>query len=274
MKIGVSTLACDGWTLEHAINVCRDNGIEALEIRMGIHEWSKENQEEKELRAVYEKIREAGMVVSDLATGIVVTEYDEKALLELERCAQIASIWKCEGLRIMLGNFRTTWSELLQTMDYEEIIRWIRAADRIMELHGTKLWIETHNEFATGESLEKLIEDSGCMNCQLIWDIMHPLEAGEMVEQTMSHMKRWLAHVHIKDGKPWEDKNLANYQYTRIGDGTIPIESIIILLRENGYRGYCSLEWEGIWRKELRGEGFEPETAIRDYAIMMRRLLR
>ena len=68
----------------------------------------------------------------------------------------------------------------------------------------------------------------------------------------------------------------AGHLYTKIGSGTIPIADILALLKENGYRGFYSLEWEGKWREELReelrGEGFEPEKAIEDYVLMMKHL--
>lgn len=272
MKLAVSTLACDGWDLDYAVKVCSTCGIQALEVRMGIHDWSDIRMEDVKVKEIYEKINAGGLEVSDLATGVVVSGYQEESLDEIERCAQIANLWKCRGLRIMLGNFRGRWSEPPKPLDYEGIIQWLRAADPIMEQYHTEIWIETHNEFAEGKILKKVIEDCGCKNCRLIWDIMHPLEAGETIEETMEFMNGLLAHVHIKDGRPKEDKDLIDYLYTKIGSGTIPITDILALLKENSYQGFYSLEWEGKWREELRGEGFEPEKAIEDYVLMMKHL--
>jgi hypothetical protein len=41
------------------------------------------------------------------------------------------------------------------------------------------------------------------------------------------------------------------------------------MLQKDGYRGYYSLEWEGVWRKELNGEGYEPEKAIASFRKLM-----
>lgn len=273
MKLSISTLACDGWTLEYSVEVCRECGADALEVRMGIHEWSKMDSSDKKLKSNYQIIENAGLKVSDLATGVVVTRYDENALHEIERCAQIAGLWKCRGLRVMLGHFKKRWSEPYPESDYEGILRWLRAADQIMERYGTEIWIETHNDFSTGQRLKKVLEESGGRNCRLLWDIMHPLEAGETVEDTMNYMKGLLAHVHIKDGRPKEDTDLVDYQYTKIGEGAIPVGKVVQLLRQDGYDGYYSLEWEGKWREELRGAGFEPENAIRGYVEVMRRFI-
>jgi sugar phosphate isomerase/epimerase len=262
MKKAISTLACDGWTLEKSLQVCVQNDIQAMEIRMGIHPWSQLNLTDEEYRCIYSEITAAGLIISDLGTSVVVQQYNEAALQEIERCAQIAQLWNCKGLRIMLGHFRISWSESMQELDYAGIIRWIQEADARMAYYGTEIWIETHNEFATGESLNQILKDSGVKRCKLIWDIMHPLESGEQPEDSFKYMSPHLVHVHIKDGQPWLDTDLANYQYTHIGTGVIPIEAIIRLLQKNNYDGFYSMEWEGKWRKELQQEGFDAENEI------------
>lgn len=272
MKIAISTLACNGWSLEKSLNICRQSGIQALEIRMGIHEWSKEDLEDCEYEKIYEQIQSYGLQVSDLGTSVVVCNYNERALQDLERCAHIACLWKCKGLRIMLGNFRTRWSEQLPEIDYVGIITWLREADRIMERYNTQVWIETHNEFATAKPLMGLLKDAKVHHCHLIWDIMHPLEEGEQPDTTLALMHDALVHVHIKDGMPWDDSDMANYKYTKIGEGIIPIQEIIEMLKQHDYQGYYSLEWEGIWRKELWGPEFDAENVISEYAKMMQHL--
>lgn len=69
MKLGISTLACNGWTLEKSLEVCRQNGIGALEVRMGLHPWSQLDLAEEEYRRIARAIEEAGVVVSDLGTA-------------------------------------------------------------------------------------------------------------------------------------------------------------------------------------------------------------
>ena len=39
--------------------------------------------------------------------------------------------------------------------------------------------IETHNEYATGQSLRKLLDDVNRLNIKIIWEIIHPIEDGE-----------------------------------------------------------------------------------------------
>ena len=270
MKTAISTLACAGWTLEKSLQVCKEYNIQALEIRMGLHLWSDLSLTDAEYLGIYDKIVQAGMIVSDLGTSVVVCGDDDAALVEIERCAQIARLFGCTGLRIMLGNFYNRRSEPRKPIHYAGILSWLRKADAIMQQYNTQIWVETHNEFATGKALRKLLQDTGAKNIKLVWDIMHPLEARESLQESYNFMQPDIAHVHIKDGKPWSDTDMENYCYTPIGKGCVDIGSAVRILQSGGYSGYYSLEWEGVWRKEIQGPDFPPEQAIADFSNLMK----
>lgn len=270
-KLAVSTLAFQNWSLEDAVKACRENGIEAMEIRMNFHPWSDLSLPDSEYLRNYELLKENQIRVSDLGTGIRMNGYDKEGLKELERCSQIANIMQCQGLRIMLGNKRKLWSENVPKIDYEGLVRWMIEADEIAQRYRTQIWIETHNEFATGKVLRGLLEQHPFRNIRLLWDIMHPLEAGERPSETLSYFKDDLVHVHIKDGMPWENADMSSWKYTRIGEGIIPIKEIVEMIRLSGYEGYYSLEWESSWREELRGEGFAVDDMIRQYCEYMKK---
>lgn len=268
-KLAASTLAFQGWTLEDAVKTCRDNGIEAMEIRMNFHPWSDLSLPDHEYTKMYEYLCENRLKVSDLGTGIRINHYDENGLKELERCSQIANLLHCTGLRIMLGYKRVLWSETVPEVDFDGVVEWMIRADEILDRYHTEIWIETHNEFATGKILRELLNRHEFKHIRLLWDIMHPLEAGEAPEETLEFMGKDLVHVHIKDGMPWEDPDRSSWKYTRIGEGAVPIKAILDMITASGYDGYFSLEWESSWREELRGEGFEIGKMIGQYREFM-----
>ena len=270
MKLAISTLVCKDWTLEETIAVCCTCGIDALELRMGIHDWSKENLPDHHYAQMQKQLEREGLCVSDLATGVVVDADSKESLQQIERCAQIARILGCKGLRIMLGHFRTRWSEKIEAPDHAGIVRWLQAAEPIMAQYDTEIWIETHNEYSSGASLADLVNEAALNRCHFIWDIMHPLEVGEQPADTIAHMKQHLVHVHIKDGKPWPDKDLASFCYTALGDGELPIQQIIRQLNEIHFAGYYSLEWEAIWREELREKNYDCKSIVKEYATYMK----
>lgn len=268
-KLAASTLAFQDWTLEDAAEACRRNGIDALEIRMNFHSWSNLALPDSEYERMYQFLHNKGLAVSDLATGIRINGYMEEKLEELERCSQVANLLCCRGLRIMIGNKRKRWSDEVPGIDMDGITDWLIEAEEILKRYNTQIWIETHDEFATGKAQRALLNRYPFEHVKLLWDIMHPLESGEKPEDTLKYMGKDLVHVHIKDGTPWPDADLSSWKYTRIGEGSVPIRDIVSLILSTGYEGYFSLEWESSWRPEIRGEGFEVDKMLAQYHDFM-----
>ena len=268
-KLAASTLAFQGWELKDTLQCCRDNGIDAVEIRMDFHPWSVLSLSDYTYKEIQHMMEAYGIEVSDLGTGIRMNRYGKEGLEQLRRCSEIANILQCRGMRIMLGNKRKFLSDKVPGIDFEGLVKWLTEADDILDGFGTQIWIETHDEFATGREQRRLLDAGNFRNIRLLWDIMHPLEAGEKPEDTLNYMGNELAHVHIKDGEPWDDPDRSSWKYTRIGEGIVPIKDIVKLIKDSGYEGYFSLEWESSWRPEIRGEGYEIPEMIRQFRRVM-----
>ena len=58
------------------------------------------------------------------------------------------------------------------------------------------------------------------------------------------------------------------WKYTPLGEGIVPIGQAVRLLRQNGYNGCYSLEWESAWRKELL-ELDRDEECIKEFVSFM-----
>ena len=134
-------------------------------------------------------------------------------------------------------------------VDYSGIVR---ALQELADYTEKEIWIETHNEFATGRVLKMLLEDVNRKNVKIIWDIIHPWEDGEKPSETIEYIGDKIAHVHIKDGKRSANPLKHDLDYTLLGEGELPIKEIITTLVANGYTGYFSLEWESLWRNEIQ----------------------
>jgi len=272
-KLAVSTLAFQDWELDDAIEACKEYGIDAMEIRMGFHSWSNLDLPDCVYEQNYEKLRRRGIKVSNLGTGVLMIDCKEERLKDLERCAQIANILHCKGLRIMFGSNRRFWSEPETEINYENLVKWLIKADHIAEKYQTQIWFETHDEFSTGKVQREVLSRYTFRNIRLIWDIMHSLEAKEAPEETLKYMGADLVHVHIKDGMPWENPDCVHWKYTKLGEGIVPIKDIVNRIRQSGYDGYFSLEWESAWREELRGEGYEIPNVLKQYSKLMQEIL-
>jgi sugar phosphate isomerase/epimerase len=52
------------------------------------------------------------------------------------------------------------------------------------------------------------------------------------------------------------------------GRGLVPFGEVVSALRDIGYRGYASFEWEKYWHPEIEG----PEIALADFRQAMLRM--
>jgi sugar phosphate isomerase/epimerase len=277
VKLAFSTLPCEGWTVEKIIQYCKQYGFTGIELREGDDSIVSISKEKEEIEDSARLFREAGIEVTDIGSSICVKGNSEdeikKAIQILQQVVQIAKQLSAKGVRIFLGNFARRNDAQKDELNYNRIVEFIKIACDYGKLYNIEIWIETHNEFATGKVLRKLLDDVDRENCKIIWDIIHPLEDGESPSETLELIGRQCAHVHIKDGRPFDDSMQHDWEYTFIGHGDVPIRRIVELLLNHGYQGYFSLEWESKWRDELKVPGTEPEIILPFYAEYMKKLL-
>lgn len=251
MKLAISTLPFKTWPAEQTAQFCQECRYDALEIRMDFHAWSDSMLPNEHYTKLGQMLRTHQLCVCGLGSGIVLTGYNEDALGMMRRQLEIAGILGAPGVRIMLGNIRRCVSDPEKAIHWEGLVRWLKAADALAGSFNKQVWIETHNEFATGKALHGLFAQEQLPHTAVIWDLMHPLEQGEPIEQTLALLQGRIAHIHIKDGLPWNNPEKLIWKYTPLGEGTVPIGQAVRLLQQSGYNGYYSLEWESAWRKEL-----------------------
>ncbi len=247
MKLIFSTLICPGYSGEEMQNLCDKFGMSGVELRTaGETEYSS-----------YKNVK-----IVDIASSYCLFGYDGELLDKIKKDLKKIEKANIKGIRIFLGNFRRRHDAPARDIDYDGIVKMLQ---EMCDCSGCEIWVETHNEFATGKVLKKLIEDVGRDNIKIICDIMHPYEDGETPEKTMEYIGQYIAHVHIKDGKKREDPIWHDFLYTPLGEGELPIKKIVGLLEKNGYSGYYSLEWENAWRDELKSLGWSADEILEKY---------
>ena len=251
MKLAFSTIALPGADVTELIALAERHGA-ALEIRSGVDGRSLLGIPFSEVGRLKAMLDGRGVGVSDIASGVCIKDYREEQILLLCDTLKAARELGAIGVRVFLGNFISRHSAPME-YSYAGIVRALKEAAAYAEEIGGEIWIETHNEFSTGKVLRRLLDDIGSSAIKVIWDIIHPIEQKEPPEDTLKYLGESIAHVHIKDGVPMEERDLISYRYTRLGEGVLPIKEILALLKENNYKGYISLEWEVMWREELRG---------------------
>ncbi|MFC4778770.1 sugar phosphate isomerase/epimerase family protein [Paenibacillus sp. GCM10023252] len=274
-RLAFSTLPCEGWTLEEMIAIAKSSGYSGIELRVG-EAWaiSTEMTALKQSEA-YQMLHEAGVTVTNLGSSVCFTgsDADEQQLELFKKTVRLAAVLRTKAIRVFLGYFNQRRDIIMPEVPFHVVSARIKQACQYASAYGIQVWIETHNEYATARSLRQLLDDVEMENCAVIYDIIHPLEEGERPEDTLALLGSDCAHVHIKDGTPSADPLQIDWTYTRLGEGRVPIASIVHQLEQSGYSGFYSLEWETKWRVELQRPDMGPERVLPEYVAYMNQVI-
>lgn len=273
-KLAFSTLPCEGWSIDELIEACLRFGFQGLEFREGEGYCVSVLLTQEERREIQEKLGQAGIAVTDIGSSLCIKgrNEDEMKLNDLLPLLELCRDIGAPGLRIFLGNFARRKDMPLVELDHLRIVSWIQRACDMAEAYGVSIWIETHNEYATGRVLRPLLDEVNRLNCGVIYDIIHPVEDGEVPEDTIALLGKHCVHVHMKDGMPFDEPLAHDWKYTKFGEGRIPLQQLVDLLRHSGYEGYYSLEWESKWRTELQQPQISPDHVFPHYVATMHQL--
>ena len=263
MKRSFSTVACLGSSCDEVIEFALKNNMQGVEIRLDCDD-KPFGIEDNGLKELAGKFKANGLKITDLGTNIAFDGYDSTKIEKGKLCVNRAAALNAKGIRIFLGTFSDKISEYIPC-DYDGIITSLKELCAYGKTKDVEIWIETHNDFSTGEALKRVIDDVGAENLMVIWDVIHPVERGEAPEQTLKFLGDKIAHIHIKDGVKQEDESLSNFLYTRLGKGELPIREVITALNKTDYDGFLSLEWEAAWRKEIKNEYTDINSLLNDF---------
>ncbi len=254
MKLSFSTLPCMSASAEELKNFCETFGFYGAEVRTNNDNTFTYGE---------------GLNITNLGSSICIKSYNQELLdkaIELFKNASEAGI---SAIRIFLGNFCRTYDAPKDPVVHSEIVEMLR---KLCDSTDIEVWIETHNEYATGRALRELLDDVNRDNIKIIWDIIHPIEDDETPEETLNYIGKDIAHIHIKDGIKPTDKNQHDYIYTALGKGELPIGKIVKLLKDFGYDGCYSLEWESLWRNELKDLNISNDELFEDFVSFMKNI--
>ena len=277
LKLAFSTLPCDGWSVEKMINHAQKSGYKGIEVRESPESWASVGLKISERDRIRELFAAENIFITNIGSSVCVLGHSKEnraqKMENLTANIKLASDLNARGVRIFLGNFITRYTDAKEPIDHKQIVTFIREACEVASGYGIEIWIETHNEYGNGKAINRILSDVNRENYGVIWDVIHPLEDGEKPQDTYNYLGKWCWHIHIKDGKPYQDPSYHCWEYTRLGDGIIPNKDIIQLLLNNGFDGFFSLEWESKWRQELQFPGSEGEKILPQYVNYMNNLI-
>ncbi|MBQ4625835.1 MAG: sugar phosphate isomerase/epimerase, partial [Clostridia bacterium] len=101
------------------------------------------------------------------------------------------------------------------------------------------LLVETVGIYADTGRLRDLLNIFACDALCALWDINHPYrDFGEEPDQTITNLGAYIKHVHIKDSVIENGE----VKYKLLGEGDLPIASMLLALESVNYDGFLSYE--------------------------------
>ena len=109
--------------------------------------------------------------------------------------------------------------------------------------------IETMGAYADTARLRTLLDDYAVDQLAALWDFHFPYRInGESAQTSVTNLGAYIRHVHIKDSLVQPDQALS---YQLIGEGDLPVETLMKALDSVDYDGFVTLEWDPAWLPEL-----------------------
>jgi sugar phosphate isomerase/epimerase len=301
-RLAFSTLACPDWPLERVLVNSRRYGYDGIEIRQvgGETDLLKvadlAPSRHSELRRTLDEL---GLAICGLASSVRF-DYSEQTVRE----EQLRSGQKHVELAAALGaRFVRVFGDVLpagppsaREATLEQIADGLNRLGEFAATGGIDVLLETHGDFAESAIVCDLMPRIESRAVGILWDTHHPWKFfGEPLAQTWALLKPWVRHTHWKDSvtRPAPASHSATdptvapalatgasaaahalmsghreADYVLFGGGEFPIEECARLLKESGYDGWLSLEWEKMWHPQIE----IPEVALPLFASKMRAL--
>jgi sugar phosphate isomerase/epimerase len=257
MRIAYSSLACPQWTIEEAIEAAERYGYEAIEWRLADGEIITTATPEPVRRRLRAVPAAHGISIACLDTSCrMVQPTAQKRIQVIEEARQMIDLAAELGtpfIRVFGGALPEGSSRAEIIEPTAEVLRTIGtyAAE-----HTVTVTIETHDAWSHSTDVLQLLEAVASPTVKVLWDIHHTYRMGEAPTQSVAMLGSAIAYVHAKDGRP--NQTAEGWELCLINEGIVPLREACSALKQNGYDGYLSLEWEKKWHPEIA----EPEIAL------------
>ena len=264
MKLSVSSYSFQQYigagklTQLSCIEKAKEMGFEAIEFT-GLNGDTLDAQKEyaKQLRAEADRL---GMTINAYTIGASLY-YEDPAESEAEvnRLKGQLEVAKILGAEVMRHDVCWQLGKRGSARSFDLMLPTIAANARAVTEYAQTLGIQTCSEnhgFIAQDSdrLERLFNAVNHDNYGLLVDMGNFLCVDEDPVLAVSRVAPYAIHVHAKDmlvtDKPFGPSNIVtrgcNYlTCTAIGEGNVPVEQCLRILKKAGYNGFVSIEYEG-----------------------------
>lgn len=271
MKIAGHTMGTPELTLEQAAMLFSKIGIDAIEIiyqdGYGCGFSSSTTMDEvSDYKKLFDKL---GIEVSCLVPyasdyNLPNSELRQKAIDEAKRCIDFADVLGARNIRIYGGTFVEGDDDF--ELKLSILTDSMRQLADIAAPAGVSLVIENHfNTMTTGPKITRdIVAGINRSNVRILYDQANIcFLSGEDYSDCIEIQKEYIGYVHVKDlifksgslgfkassvTHVNEDERMVSSRIP--GEGILLWDKIVKLLRDTGYDGYLSLEYERRWHSQ------------------------
>ena len=269
MRVSYTTYSAPAWSLERHIAVATELGCDGLEIRNLDGQPIDPAMPEDRRSAIFDAIADAGLeicVVGSSSRFALPSAVDRRQAVEQAvTFVELADAWDAPIVRVFGGNYDPGPSD-------DEVNGWVAEALREVataaDAFGIRLALETHDAFATGQRVRRVLDLADHTGIGVVWDFAHPVRNGETVDQTWDLIHRDVIHAHFKDMK-LTGGGRDGWESVGPGQGDLPLADMVGRLAQAHYDGYLSTEWEG---RDPDGAD-DPTDMLRAHTASIRNLI-
>lgn len=211
---------------------------------------------EREIPKVKEQIAAADMEIAVYAASNNFVQPDADArrheVSQLKRNVDIALELGVDTMRVFSGDAR---EGVAQDEGTAWILEGLSSSAAYAEARGVTLALENHGRFAgRSDQVRDIIEQVGSPALRVNFDTGNFLLVGQDPVAAARELAQYVVLVHLKDmrvaaadetGHRFELPDGTVLTGSAVGDGLVDLPAVMAVLREAGYDGWLSLEFEG-----------------------------
>ena len=266
MKIGVSSysfskyMQASGCNYLDICDLAKEMGYDAIEF-IDLKEEVSGCGRIEAAKQIREHCAKIGLDVAAFTVGANFLCDDPQA--EADRIKGLVDVAEALGVTVMRhdacwgprpGVARYTWRDAI-----DEVVPYIRQVTEYAASKGIRTCTENHGQFIQDSNrVETLIRTVNNPNYGWLVDIGNFLCADEDSVHALATALPYAFHIHVKDfllkkadqvnpGIGWFRTRGGDYiRGTVVGNGVIPVANCLTMIKNFGYDGYLSVEFEGM----------------------------
>jgi sugar phosphate isomerase/epimerase len=265
--------------LERACDICREYGVEGVELR-GVWDAACHELSDAQVREARRIIEDHGLAVCSVASPFGKCDLNDPAQVadHMDILRRASDVGLALGCRLVRGF--AFWNR-------EQVPSWEKPWDAMRDAYrpvpailadkGTILGLENEAACYVGAANDtrRFLDMLDCDAVKAVWDPanhVHDLEGRDIAPYPDGYniIKEDIVHVHMKDAAPGADGSCRN---VFLGEGIVDWQGQLEALRNDGYDGFVSLETHvdadrlspelrARYGAHLTGEGREPASKV------------